>query len=259
MEQETTGKHQTATAGKIYKDREVWVGTFLGGPLVAGYMIAHNFKVFGDTIRARKTWIIAFAALLALLGIVLFAPYIDRIPQWAIPLVYTGMAFVLMRLYQGEKVAAHVRAGGQIQSWWRTLGVSLVIAVISFVPFIGAAVLADMVKNANVVYKNYGAAGHEIGFDKTNLAESEVDALAAGFEQFGFFNDGKNGKWFVYVRKIENRYEISVSVDKSAAHNPQNVKFFARLRDEMQALFPNNKIILNLIVDDLDNVVKRLE
>ncbi|MCU1287907.1 MAG: hypothetical protein JWN60_136, partial [Acidobacteria bacterium] len=25
---------------KIYKDKEVWVGTFLGGPLVAGYMIA---------------------------------------------------------------------------------------------------------------------------------------------------------------------------------------------------------------------------
>ncbi len=29
--------------GKVYTDKMVWVGTFLGGPLVAGYLFASNF------------------------------------------------------------------------------------------------------------------------------------------------------------------------------------------------------------------------
>ncbi|HEY0048916.1 MAG TPA: hypothetical protein VGB68_06510 [Pyrinomonadaceae bacterium] len=257
MKQETTHNHQTATAEKIFKDREVWVGTFLGGPLVAGYMIAHNFKTFGDGARARKTWIIAFAATLALFGIALFAPYIERIPQVAIPLVYTGMAFVLVRLYQGEKIAVFVGAGGRIHSWWRTIGVTIAGMVITFVPFLGAAYAVEAVRNANVVAKKYGASGHEIAFDKTNLAESEIDALAAGFEQNNFFDDG--GSWYVYVRKIENSYEIFVSVERGISNRPQDVKLFARLRDNMQKLFPNNRIVFNLVVDDLDDVVRRLE
>lgn len=44
---------------KIYKDKAIWVGTFLGGPLVAGYFIAENFKVFGEYGKAKKTWIYA--------------------------------------------------------------------------------------------------------------------------------------------------------------------------------------------------------
>jgi len=36
---------QTPTE-KIYKDRAIGVGTFLGGPLAAGYLIAENLKSF---------------------------------------------------------------------------------------------------------------------------------------------------------------------------------------------------------------------
>jgi len=39
--------------GKIYKAKEIYVGTFLGGPLVAGYTIAENFKIFGEIDKAK--------------------------------------------------------------------------------------------------------------------------------------------------------------------------------------------------------------
>ncbi|MGB3453203.1 MAG: hypothetical protein WBA59_05210 [Moheibacter sp.] len=57
---------------KIYKDKAIWVGTFLGGPLVAGYYIAENFKAFNDSKKAKKTWFFAILSTIAIFGIVFF-------------------------------------------------------------------------------------------------------------------------------------------------------------------------------------------
>jgi hypothetical protein len=35
---------------KIYNTKAIIIGTFLGGPLVAGYFIAENFKAFNEKI-----------------------------------------------------------------------------------------------------------------------------------------------------------------------------------------------------------------
>lgn len=44
---------QTSTQ-KIYRDKAIWVGTFLGGPLAAGYLIAENFKAFNDPAKVKR-------------------------------------------------------------------------------------------------------------------------------------------------------------------------------------------------------------
>lgn len=138
------------TAGKIYKDKEVWVGTYLGGTLVAGYMIAANFKQFGETGKARKTWAAAIVATILIFFIAFYAPYIDRLPNFLFPLVYTGITVVLMQLYQGEAVKNHLRAGGKIHSWWKALGVTLIGGVATAIPFIGIGYLIQNAADANV-------------------------------------------------------------------------------------------------------------
>lgn len=256
MEQETTFNYPSR-AEKIYKDKEVWVGTYLGGTLVAGYMIAANFKAFGEAGKARTTWIAAILATIALFFVVFYAPYIDRVPSFLIPLVYTGIAVVLMQLYQGEQIRNLISAGGKIHSWWRTIGVTVIGAIVTFVPFVGAGVLLESIANVNVVAKNYGAMQHEISFDKTNITESEIDALADALTKTNFLDN--EGKWILYARKVENAYEISIATNEAAVNNRENLAYFIKQRNEMQALFPNNKIVFNLVVDDLANVVKRLE
>jgi hypothetical protein len=49
-------------AQKIYSEKNIWRATFLGGPLVAGYLLAENFKAFNEPEKVRKTWIIAVLA-----------------------------------------------------------------------------------------------------------------------------------------------------------------------------------------------------
>ncbi len=48
---------EAVAAGKrVYKTNMIYLGSWLGGPLVAGYLIAENFKAFGEFSKAKKTW-----------------------------------------------------------------------------------------------------------------------------------------------------------------------------------------------------------
>jgi hypothetical protein len=90
-------------AQKIYKDRAIWLGTFLGGPLAAGYLIAQNFEAFGESHKATKTWVYAILATVLVFGGVFMIPETVEIPNQIIPFVYTGIASYLVHLFQGQK------------------------------------------------------------------------------------------------------------------------------------------------------------
>ena len=59
--------------------------------------------------------------------------------------------------------------------------------------------------------------------------------------------------------QINNNYEISISCNESVKDDVSASQPFVELRNNMQKYFANNKIILKLVVNDLDNVVKRIE
>lgn len=117
---------------KLYKDRAIYVGTFLGGPLVAGYLAAENFKQLGQTEKVKGAWIVAIVATIAIIGLV-FVPGIEKLPRIAIPLAYTLFAQAIVQKYQGPAIKEHVKDGGQLYSVWRAVWVGLV----GFVIFVG--------------------------------------------------------------------------------------------------------------------------
>ncbi len=123
--------------------------------------------------------------------------------------------------------------------------------------FIGTAYVLNAIENANINTKTYGTVGHEISYDKSNLSESEVDVIAEAFTKINFFDD--KGKWYIYARKVENNYEISISVTKPSLTNQQDLYFFNQLRSEMQSFFPKNKIVIKLFVGDYNKIGKRIE
>ena len=59
---------------KIYSEKAIRIGTFFAGPLVAGYCIAENFKVFNDAEKAKKTWMITIATVIAVIPFIFFVP-----------------------------------------------------------------------------------------------------------------------------------------------------------------------------------------
>ena len=128
--------HINTTKQFIYKERAIWLGTFLGGPLVAGYLMAENFKVFDEEHKARTTWTYAIIAMVAILGIIFFIPGVEKIPSFVFPIVYAGVTNVLVQSHQHAKIEEHITNGGPVYSTWRAIGFGLIGAIIISLPIL---------------------------------------------------------------------------------------------------------------------------
>jgi hypothetical protein len=246
---------QTPTQ-KIYKNNAVRVGTFLGGPLVAGYFIAENFKAFNEPEKARKTWIYTILATIVIFAIAFAIPGNSRSGEYLIPLIYAWIAYYLVEHYQGANITEHINTGGEFYNWGRVtvvtiIGLVTVLAALVVVFYTTASVMS------NEVINKYGTAQSEVHFDKTNMSPAEADKIGHGFMDIGLF--GNDTQIFTYVKKNGNTYEISIPCNEKVKTDPQIAQGFTQLRTQLQAKFPQNKIIFKLVVDDLDNVVKQIE
>ena len=242
---------------KIYKDRAIWVGTFLGGPLVAGYLIAENFKAFSETDKAKKTWIYAILTTIIVFGSVFMIPENIKIPNYIIPLIYTAIAYYLVQHFQGQNISSHISSGGQLFSWWRTIAVGIIGLAITIIPIFGFAIISDNIANAPISAKSYGIMKHEIAFDSSNITEREVDKIADGLVRTTFFDQTVTK--YVYAEKLNNTFELSFSTVDGIANDSQAIKSFIELKDSLQSLYPQNKIVFKLVVGNLDNVVKTID
>ncbi len=128
---------------KVYKDKAIWIGTFVGGPLVAGYLIAENFKHLGQEEKIKATWIYTIIATIIIFGGIFLIPESVKIPNVIIPLIYTAIASYIVQRLQGEKIKTHIENGGQLYSNWRALAIGLIGLVITVCIFIAMIVMIN--------------------------------------------------------------------------------------------------------------------
>jgi hypothetical protein len=123
----------TTPTEKTYKEIAIWVGSLLGGPLVAGYFIAENYKALNEPENAKLIWSYTIPLTLLLFSLALIIPQFENFPTLVIPIGYSMGAFLYSKYYQGPKMQAHLEAGGEEFGWGRIIGVSLLGLVITFV------------------------------------------------------------------------------------------------------------------------------
>lgn len=244
-------------SNKIYKDRAIWVGSFLGGPLVAGYLIAENFKAFNDSAKAKMTWIYTIIATVTIFSIIFLIPDTITIPNQFIPLIYTTIAYYLSQHYQGQNMKEHINSGGEFFGWWRIIAIGIIGLAITTVVILGLVTLAESAKATNVDTKTFGLMKHEITFDKYNITEDEVNKIAEGLTKTAFFDEAETK--YTYAYKENDKYVISISVVDAVKNDNKAIKAFTDLRTELQSMFPKNKIVFKLVIGNVDNVIKTLE
>nr|WP_294946065.1 hypothetical protein [uncultured Mucilaginibacter sp.] len=122
----------TIIDAKIYSVNQIRLATFLGGPLVAGYLAAINFRAFNEYYEARNGWMLAIAFSVIIFAAVFLLPETIHMPNWIIPLAYAWLTSILIARYQGRQIREHFKAGGQNYDWGRTIVIALIGAVITF-------------------------------------------------------------------------------------------------------------------------------
>jgi hypothetical protein len=238
---------------KIYKANAIWLGAFFGGPYVAGYLIAANFKAFNEAGKAKTTLIYTIAFAIIIFGGILLLPNPDKVPRLAVPFFSTAVAFYLVEHYQNSYINSHIDAGGQTFSLWRILPITLIGFGATILSVLGLTFLLDTLTGSTT--KTYGPMQHEIAYKTSNISENEVDEIAAALTAAYFFDEA--AKKYAQVKKVRNTYEIFFVCD--CVKRSTDFSSQIELRNNVQMFFPNHKIILNLTQDNYDNVVKRLE
>lgn len=126
---------------KIYSEKAIRVGTFLAGPLVAGYCIAENFKVFNDAEKARKTWMITVLSIVAIIPLIFIVP--DNFPSFLFPLLYLSATSYFLKKFQEQQIQNHIQNGGETFGGLRVAMIGLLSIIIFFGLIVSAVLLIE--------------------------------------------------------------------------------------------------------------------
>lgn len=136
----------TESGFKLHKELAIVIGAFFGGPLVAGFLAAKNFKRLEQYDKVKPTWIIAISAIILIAGEVYLFPDIEGIKP-VISLIHTAITYYLVKHFQGKYIHEHIENGGQTYSVWRAvwiglLGLAIQVTLIYIIAF--ALILTDV-------------------------------------------------------------------------------------------------------------------
>ena len=127
----------------IYKDKHAWYGNFIGGPLVAGYMISQNFKVFNEAHKARLTYAAVGLAIILQMMVAYFLPENNYI-QIVITMFYSFVGQAVITHLQRDQIAQHLGSGGNTFKIGRVLIISVMGLVFMISIWTGIELLLAM-------------------------------------------------------------------------------------------------------------------
>ena len=89
---------------KLYSQRAIGIATYFGGPLAAGILIRKNFINLNKERQGLNALIIGIISTFILFAGIFSIPenIIDKIPNALIPLVYTGIIYLIVEAIQGK-------------------------------------------------------------------------------------------------------------------------------------------------------------
>lgn len=122
------------------------MAAFLGGPLAAAYLFSKNYQAFSKAEFAKRAIIIGSIVTIIVFGsIPLTPPEIEeKIPTFLFPIIFLGISRVLADKYKKDDIKNHIAEGGQFYSNWRTAGISLIFAILTFIAAMIAFIIFDL-------------------------------------------------------------------------------------------------------------------
>jgi hypothetical protein len=113
---------------KLYSQRAIGIATYLGGPLAAGFLIRKNYINLNQERKGLNSLIIGIVSTFILFVGLFSIPenIIEKIPNALIPLVYTGVIYLIVESIQGKELKEFKEKDGAFHSGWNAAGIGLV-------------------------------------------------------------------------------------------------------------------------------------
>ena len=208
---------------KVFTNKAIYIATFFGGPLAAGFLISKNYKVFGNSNAARNS---IFAGLIStiVIYILVFAipdSILEKMPQSLIPFIYTGIIALLVEKFQGEDIKNFLKANGEKASGWTAAGYGAIglLTTVVFILIVGMGMpLKGYEKKMEIEKSVY------LYYSK-RFSEREIERISQTMEKSGFF-EGSQGADVFLGEKGDIYRLIFIVPDTSVLSDSQFISSF---------------------------------
>ncbi len=158
---------------KFFSQKAITIATYFGGPAAAGYLMKKNYQAVNQDDKAKKAFIIGVISTLLIFVIIFSIPerIMDEIPNAFIPMIYTGIIYLIVETLQGDMLKEHKDNEGEFYSGWKAAGIGAI--------FMGALlviILAASYISGDLLLPNFDSASYDRGIAK--FSENETNALA---------------------------------------------------------------------------------
>ena len=124
------------------------LASYIGGPLAGCYLLRRNFKLLGQTDKAKKTlfWGLIgsaiFIILIAIVSVTSLSVYIEKVPNILFPILYSSIIVSFASQYQKPAIQQAKAEGYKRYSKLKILGVMILSSIVYLIAFfiIGTAV-----------------------------------------------------------------------------------------------------------------------
>lgn len=153
---------------KYYSQKAIAIATYFGGPLAAGILAGQNFRNQGKKEYGKYSIIIGIiSTLLLFIGIFLIPEnIISKVPNALIPLVYTGIIYLIIEKFQGKVLEEHKNNERKFYSLWKASGIGAICMTI---------LLAGVLAYAFLSPNDFDANKYDIGI--ASITKNEEKAL----------------------------------------------------------------------------------
>lgn len=139
---------------KFYSKNAIGLGTFLGGPLAAGFLIRENYVSLSEPEKGKRALFIGIiTTILLLVGIFIIPEQImSKVPQQILPALYTGAIFLIVEKIHGKILTQHKENDNEFFPIWK----SAIVGIISLALILGGifGVLSLSPENENELLFN---------------------------------------------------------------------------------------------------------
>lgn len=122
-------------AVRFYSTLAIGMATFLGGPLIGGYLIRENYRVLGEEQKGKQALLWGIVATILVFGVLVALPSTvsDRIPNSVLPAIFAGIVSWIVEAKQGAILREHKEQNRAFYSNWKAAGLALIATCIQIV------------------------------------------------------------------------------------------------------------------------------
>ena len=243
----------------LYSVPNIALASFLGGPLAAGWLISVNYRRMNEPRAARSALIQGGIATLALVGLMVGLPpsLVEQVPGVTVPLIYTGLIWMVADRLQGRALAAHFARGGLRHSLWRAVGISLVAALPVAIVLLTLTALVPM-----TAPYDFGGEPVEVGesgdfiYPSGEIPAEVTETVGRVLTDEGVFVEGRPD---VAGLRIENEtFFLEVPVPLSSWSDVGMLSRLRRSQERLNDTFSGRPIEIVLVHQGVSGIQRRI-